>query len=329
MWENAWGYNTGRPPQQIRMLLRAILDLHGSFHANEKEEEKKKEEEEKKLTAEDYELAGTTWLWRGQANISHAITPGIHSRLAPGFNDDSIVEATCELLKQAKTAGVNKHEGLELSGFALLAMLQHHGAATPLLDVSLDPLVALYMAVVGTSPTDDSEHGVLFAIKKPPKKPPSGSEAEAEGWKTTRIEPFDTRDFKTIYKSLHKEQTIMYTAPDVSERLRIQRGHFLLGKVIPEYNPDKHWCSIPLEYQTERLRKTDLYRWMKKRGKPGQPTEIEPDIAAFSVHQSLKPLIREWLEERTGLTSDYVYPNAWHRPHLGDWAVSHGRSTQL
>lgn len=36
-----------------------------------------------------------------------------------------------------------------LPDLALLALLQHHRAATPLMDVTLDPIVGLYMSVVG------------------------------------------------------------------------------------------------------------------------------------------------------------------------------------
>jgi len=129
---------------------------------------------------------------------------GCDSRL----DDDIVKSITKTLILSARRASLDMHEGTTLPELALLALLQHHGAATPLLDVSLDPVVGLYMSVVSPSTKDDDEDGALFAIRKP----------------TTTIAPFDSRRFATVYDSLPRDRVIFYSAPDISERLRIQRG---------------------------------------------------------------------------------------------------------
>jgi len=143
---------------------------------------------------------------------SFNLEPGMHTRVRRHGNlDDADVEAfTAGLIRAARSAALDLQDGTRLPDLALLALLQHHGAATPLLDVTLDPIVGLYMAVVSPSAADDDADGVLFAIRRP----------------DATVAAFDTRPFADVYQA-HASGVASYSAPDVSERLRIQRGHFL------------------------------------------------------------------------------------------------------
>lgn len=200
------------------------------------------------------------------------------------------------------------HEAAALPDFALLAQLQHHGAATPLLDVSLDPLVALYMAVVSPNAQDDDGDGVVFAIKK------------HEGTDTSGIEPFDTRSFEDIYQALPHDRAVFYRAPDVSDRLRIQRGYFLVSRLDERHPKVTIHLSIDEDLQGAWINKR-----MDARGVKGPQPPATSDVAAFRVPRKLKPRLRGWLEERTGLSRDFVYPTVWHQPHHEAFAKSQGR----
>jgi hypothetical protein len=288
-----WHQQTGKTDYRTRELLRAVLDLHGYFGDP------------------------NIWLWRGQANSAHPLAPGIHTRIQKAGKtlDDATVVAEAEnLLGSARAANLDSHEGTNLPDLALLAMLQHHGAATPLLDVSLDPLVALYMAVVSPNPADDTKDGVLFAIKRPPTPKPE-----------MLLRPFDTRQVGAVYDDLPTDGVVLYSAPDVSERLRIQRGHFLLGRtslIEPR-------VTIPLSIDSSSLPVTWLARRMNQRGEHGKPVPATSDVAVFRVTASYKPLLKAWLEERTGLTAEFVYPTAWHQPHLEVFANSQSRLARI
>ncbi len=251
------------------------------------------------------------WLWRGQANSSFGLEPSMHTRVRrhATLDDDNVISFTEGLLTAARSAGLDHHEGTTLPDLALLALLQHHGAATPLLDVSLDPLVGLYMAVVSPKLADDCHDGVLFAMKRP----------------SLSIEDFDSRPFRDIYGRLDGN-VAMYSAPDVSERLRIQRGHFVLGPV--KASDDR--VTIPLSLDAGgRVQDRWISKRMKARGKQGPVPIASSDLAVFRITAKFKPDLRTWLEDRSGLTPDFIYPTPWHQPHLGRFAASHGRAAQF
>ncbi len=278
-----WHESNGPDAYRIRELLRAVWDLHALY-------------------------GQSTWLWRGQPNYEHDLTAAVHTRVvAGGLTDGRVKDCTVDLIDAARFAQLDLHEGTRLPDLALLAMLQHHGAATPLLDVSLDPLVGLYMAAVSSSPADDEQDGVLFAVRRPAQTIPA----------------FMSGGFVEIYDDLPADAPVLYTAPDVSERLRIQRGHFLLAKA-----DDRFRSTLPLAiespHQLGGLANAWIYTLMAARGVQGQPG-VTSDVAVFRVTAKFKADIRTWLEARSGLTPDFVLPTAWHRPHLDRFCSAHGR----
>lgn len=278
-----WHQGTGPDDYRIRELLRAVWDLHAMYGVDE------------------------PWLWRGQANAAFNLEPGLHTRVRTNstLDDAQVVHFTRGLLDAARSAELDRHEGTRLPDLALLALLQHHRAATPLMDVTLDPIVGLYMSVVSPDPNDDDKDGVLFAIRRP----------------STEISDFDSRDFPQVYASI-QGGVALYSAPDVSERLRIQRGHFLLGSV----SEDDARVTIPLSLDGASSRKESwVWKRMNKRGESGKVPAATSDVAVFRIASKFKADLRQWLEARSGLTADFIYPTPWHQPHLERFASSHGR----
>ena len=143
-----WASPAGPDQYMIRELLRAVWDLHAMY-------------------GED-----SPWLWRGQASGTFALEPAMHTRVRrhATLDDANVWPFTTGLIEAARAADLDVHEGTTLPDLALLALLQHHGAATPLLDVTLDPVVGLYMAIVSPSRADDTKPGALFAIRRPDRE---------------------------------------------------------------------------------------------------------------------------------------------------------------
>jgi hypothetical protein len=88
-------------------------------------------------------------MWRGQADIAWPIHSAAYRRIAltkslPTETDVRLYEK--RLLERATHRGFRNLDGKHLSDFELLARLQHHGAATRLVDATRNALVGLYFA---------------------------------------------------------------------------------------------------------------------------------------------------------------------------------------
>lgn len=101
--------------------------------------------------------------WRGQSDITWPIHSGAYRKLFKekgkvSYHDINWHER--ELLQKAKHRGFGLEDGKVLSDFALLAKLQHHGAATRLVDFSKNALIALWFCVSSVP----EKMGVLIGI---------------------------------------------------------------------------------------------------------------------------------------------------------------------
>lgn len=288
-----WKPPSNNAEHAARELLSAVMYLHTTF----------KDE---------------VWLWRGQANEEYRLEPGMHTRVmaTPGLRNDetNVAYITQSLAQNARGLDLDKMRGARLPDLALLAHLQHYGAATPLLDVSVDPLVALWMVAFASADAShelDDVGGRLYAIKRPPQSRVISPLDARPYWSTT--EP-------SVASSL-EDNVWWFKPPDVTERLRIQRGSFLVG---PLADPNGSVTTLPLV--TTKSGKNWLEDRFDKRGSRGKPSGSYTDVAVFSVRASLKKHLRHLLEERSGLDIATVYPTPWERPFIEQFAKGYGRS---
>lgn len=104
------------------------------------------------LTGNNYTTSRNVRLWRGQSNIEWAIDSSAYRRVLTSkrvLNDIEFELASYEksLLRQATHKGFSFQDGRVLNDLELLAKLQHHGAATRLVDFSRSSLIALWFCV--------------------------------------------------------------------------------------------------------------------------------------------------------------------------------------
>ena len=262
------------------------------------------------------------WLWRGQADGQYGVEPGMHSRVLASDSlprgEGTSRRATAALLSSARTMQLDRQHDNCLPDLALLAHLQHYGAATPLLDVTTDPLVALWMTAFASAAEPaglDTKEGSLFVIKRP----------DRDRW----IDPLDARpylsdDLPDIAGGVG-DSVWWYRAPDVTERLRIQRGSFLIGPLAR--SDDRGNTTLPVELADGRT--NAIAHRISSRGSASNAAIGAVEIFRIAIQPAVKRPLRALLADRSGLSITAIYPTPWHRPYIEQFATTYGRARSL
>jgi hypothetical protein len=262
------------------------------------------------------------WLWRGQADARYGVEPGIHTRVLSSNslprNETTSQRATDALISVAREMRLDVQHENRLPDLALLAHLQHYGAATPLLDVTTDPLVALWM-IAFASASNPAEHdgleGSLFMIRRP----------DRDRW----LDPLDARPYlasdRPDVASALGDSVWWYRAPDVTERLRIQRGSFLMGQLArPD---DRTNTTLPLNLAEGGT--NSIANRLSRRGQASNAAVGAVEIFRIAIQPAVKRYLRTLLEDRSGLGIEAIYPTPWHRPYIEQFAKTYGRVRPL
>ncbi|MGR6978376.1 FRG domain-containing protein [Mycobacteroides abscessus] len=191
------------------------------------------------------------------------------------------------LLNEARVRGFDHHEGARLSDLELLALLQHYGAATHLLDVSRDVMTALWFA----ARTDPDHIGVLTAFDESGTPTLTADEAAAT--------LFDGLMDRLTYQE--RWQVSGWIPRNLTPRILAQRGLFVLSGYA-----DQPWGSIAAtstyawenDVETQKIQPSDarvffiaippeLKRQVLEAGVSGllgvDPTSLFPDMAGFAA----------------------------------------------
>ncbi|MGG0309550.1 FRG domain-containing protein [Priestia megaterium] len=162
-------------------------------------------------------------MWRGQGDINWKIDSGAYRRVFYSQDEEvkekDIMNYELTLLKQAKHKGFGYSEGRKLSDFELLAKLQHHGAATRLVDFSKNCLVALWFCINNSF----DKTGLLYGIYT------DFLAGEVEG--SIRNSEANYNDF--ILRTQKNDNPFFIEPPVVSPRIAAQHGVFLYSSLSP------------------------------------------------------------------------------------------------
>lgn len=222
--------------------------------------------------------------WRGQCDESW----GVRSSLArltnspAGLKDVDLKEAESQLVNEAKS-WVTSTFAKPANDLEWLALLQHHGIPTRLIDFTPDPLIATFFAVE----TLDSIEGRLFGIAVP----------RAE----KKLLRADEAGFEIDNVSLGKV-VLWKPRPQISPRLAAQKGVFALGK-LPSTIPARHvYDPIPNQRLMTRsevvsVMSIPLYFVDPSRGAKRRAQNI-PSCFTAKIHID-KASVREQLSKRS------------------------------
>jgi len=154
------------------------------------------------------------FIYRGQCDSAYGLETGASRRLRKEYLSvkDTFVSYHEKLIESARAKIKDDYKKTNsIPKLELLAELQHYGAATGLLDFSLNPLVALWFACQSREPIVE---GKIFAINK----------------KNPKIKPFESiKDYES-FGDYFGNIDIWYWKPDnFNKRIESQRSVFLFG----------------------------------------------------------------------------------------------------
>ena len=177
--------------------------------------------------------------FRGQSSSSWSLEPGIirkAKRTYTGIGQSGLlfrlsVDHVIQLLKKARSYGYFMEEECDLN---ILAILQHYGAATPLLDFSYDPLVALYFACQSCEDKGIESDGKVFCINYP-------TQIKSDTSPLRPIEDPFSVDIKSTLEDTSRYIWYWKPTDDLCRRSERQQSVFIYGWGL-------YW-----EYDTKRL----------------------------------------------------------------------------
>lgn len=150
------------------------------------------------------------YVWRGQANVAWSFAPSLFRRIAR-FTGNVPTEPDMEayetdLMSRAMGRGFYDDK----SHASTYALLQHHGAATRLLDVSRDPMMALWFATENS--THDEVDAAVFAVDVTSSK---------------HVDAAERPSWADLADPAHTGEPIVYYPPWLDERVKAQRAAFI------------------------------------------------------------------------------------------------------
>jgi hypothetical protein len=253
------------------------------------------------------------YVWRGVRDAHYELRSSLDRRLQKSgiaVTADSLRHYEASLIQRASESRF----GPGLSRAELLALLQHVGAATPLLDVTPDPFVALFFA---TEPVgDESKPCALMAIRVP------GKTEAAQAAHTLKGPLADGGPDESVYDRIRSELTLpvdtvaplLWEAPFVDDRMRAQRGMFLATTAPTDA---VSYGSFDLGLRSRRDETTSIRHLIDR----DRGMYRRPPIVVFYISAALRRQVAHELDKRFGYRTETIYPdlggfalaNSWQR----------------
>lgn len=243
------------------------------------------------------------YVWRGQGDIQHTLHHSLHRRLVNANVEESeatLVRVEQRVLRRARTSGYDSALNRKLTDIELMALLQHEGAATRLLDVTPDPFIALFFACEQASSDTSAALIALLVQEDWPIRPGLGS--------GTELDIISQLDEQRRQMGWPSSPTYLVDTAFLNERMKAQRGQFVVGR-LPKASAVAEWSSIDLALLSAPQERARIDRLINTQ--PGRfPAGGErPPLVVFRIRPTMRAALRRLLAERFGYTTETIYPD--------------------
>lgn len=262
------------------------------------------------------EAKDITFAWRGQTNADWPLHSSLYRRvswtLGSPPNEKQFAKEEAEVLKRLHQWGLHCTQGAgRLSVLNQLAMLQHYGSPTRLIDISFNAWVAVWFAIEqkwdnGESKTDDSDVR-LFAIDVSNRLINENHSLRA--WEDNFSRPWGR--FQAKKQKEWTTSVYAWKPPALNARISAQNGGFLFGGVPASTKPDGGRFQFP---------KGPGSSWRIEEGRQASSLALRPHLFhptsggvntgalyTFRIKARAKVDIRKHLEQMFGYTHATLY----------------------
>lgn len=246
--------------------------------------------------------------WRGHSSADFDLVSSLQR--TPGRSDElNLRRAEQDTLREAREWGLGYGYGGWAGDLQLLADLQHYGTSTRLIDVTSNPMTALWFACQEppAAAGNVSGSGLLLAIN-------------TAGWpRYGRAQPTQGEALLNASVSAELEHALRSGSPFVVEslspndRLRAQEGFFIADRVPEVSQQQGPFKSIRVEHEpVDRhwLKHVLLNPDSRQNGTPLATTHgVSIPFVAVKVRQSIKRRVRLMLENTYNRTPRVLFPD--------------------
>jgi hypothetical protein len=261
---------------------------------------------------------GRVFAWRGQVDASWALHSSLYRRLAwtkAMMPEEALQQdEEDEILKAVHRWGLHTGERGRLSALSQLAVLQHYGAPTRLIDVSFNPLIGLWFAVEAQwnngQATNEDKDGRLFVIDVTNRL--INEDKERRYWEDESRRPWPRKSDNDLFRQWNRH-TFAWRPPHLDHRIAAQNGGFLLGGVPisgTTKQPDQ-WpkTTVPSDgkWRIDEVREAISIPLRVHKLDATSGVDPESPVYTLRIKQSAKAGIREKLEKLYGYTHSTIY----------------------
>lgn len=162
-------------------------------------------------------------IWRGHSRLGYRLDANI-IRKYKTYDEEKVSEIERELLKSARKQGFGDYEGQTLSDLELLALIQHQGGSTRLLDFTQNMWVAIWFSCAYT-PKDYDKNGILLGFRLRENFVSQNNVLlQQQGGSIEEI----------LAREEHTKKVIFWKPPYFSPRMRIQESFFAFSRTHKE-----------------------------------------------------------------------------------------------
>lgn len=269
-----------------------------------------------------------TFAWRGLSDASWPLHSSLYHRLLrskansshPAPVEANLAEREGRILKELHRWGLHFSEhGGRLSILNQLAMLQHYGAPTRLIDVTFNAWVGVWFAVeqkwrAGVSIREDVD-ARLFAIDVTDRL--INERDEFRNWEDAYKRPWKSGTENGIDPKVWTTSVLAWKPANINARIAAQSGGFLLGGVPATVSTDGKKFQFPRtsNYKDGWWPIDEARRACSIAARPhlfkatGKLKPIPGALYTFRIKAAAKSEIRADLERLFGYRHSVIYPD--------------------